>query len=69
MCGRGEDPACSLSVVLATGLDDHMSYMGENFAAKYLQCMLAPQGSVGESKTFAYAATELASARPGLPSK
>merc|ERR1719162_2479200 len=44
LCSQGgEDPACSLSVVLATGLDDHMTYMGENFAAKYLECGILPR--------------------------
>ena len=62
MCGRGEDPACSLSVVLATGLDDHMSYMGENFAAKYLECAVAPAeaSSSAESALMAKAAKQLA---------
>merc|ERR1712146_175039 len=60
VCARGEDPACSVSVTMATGVDDHVSYMGENFAAKYLQCMLAPQGSAGEAVAFAKAAKELA---------
>lgn len=62
MCARGEDPECSVSVVLATGLDDHMSYMGENFAAKYLECLVAPSqaSSTKESSLLARAAKELA---------
>ena len=62
MCGRGEDPACSRSVVLATGLDDHLSYMGENFAAKYLECAVAPAeaSSSAESALMAKAAKQLA---------
>merc|ERR1711988_358462 len=62
MCGRGEDPACSLSVVLATGLDDHMSYMGENFAAKYLECAVAPAeaSSAKESSLLTMATKQLA---------
>ena len=62
VCGRGEDPACSLSVVLATGLDDHMSYMGENFAAKYLECAVAPAeaSSSAESAMMAKATKQLA---------
>merc|ERR1712028_257874 len=50
MCSQGEDPACSLSVVLATGLDDHMTYMGENFAAKYLECGMLPRMHVSSTK-------------------
>ena len=38
----GEDPSCSASVVVASGVDDHASYMGESFAAKHLECALAP---------------------------
>ena len=34
--------ACAASVVVASGVDDHASYMGESFAAKHLECALAP---------------------------
>ena len=42
VCARGEDPSCAASVVVASGVDDHASYMGESFAAKHLECALAP---------------------------
>ena len=29
-------------MVVASGVDDHASYMGESFAAKHLECALAP---------------------------
>jgi len=62
LCARGEDPSCSLSVVLATGLDDHMTYMGENFAAKYLECIVAPAqaSSAKESSLLTMATKQLA---------
>ena len=42
VCARGEDPSCAASVVVASGVDDHASYMGESFAAKHLECALTP---------------------------
>ena len=45
VCARGEDPSCAASVVVASGVDDHASYMGESFAAKHLECALAPSSS------------------------
>ena len=45
MGSPGEDPSCAASVVVASGVDDHASYMGESFAAKHLECALAPSSS------------------------